>query len=115
MIEDKPLEITPLMSLSYHMYYSMHKENGEYKDSSLGGKIVTKIVDFCTILVGTIEFIARGALGILPFIVLTTILDDKLEKNSILQIVVGDILCSGAWASAEAVFLSGASLVKREC
>ena len=129
MTRDKALEITPLISLSYCMYYARHtKEDyteeggyikgGEYKHRSLGGKIVTKCWDVLTILVGTIEGPARGALGIIGAIFLAIgyfITGIKGKEVPILQLVVGDILCNGALASAEAICLSSGSLVKVKC
>jgi|GEM_PF-3224219 len=109
MIEQQPLKITPLISISHSMFLCTHEEDGIYKYSSFGGKILTKIWDFCTVLVGLIETIVRGALGSVGLIFLT-IIDYNPGKDSLTQKVIGDILCSGAAASFYSIISSSISL-----
>jgi len=91
------------------MFSCTHEEDGKYKYSSFGGKILTKIWDFCTILVGLIETIVRGALGLIGLIFLT-IVDYNPGKDSLTQKVIGDILCSGAATSLSSIISSSISV-----
>ncbi|MDN3506081.1 MAG: hypothetical protein P0S96_02510 [Simkaniaceae bacterium] len=110
----RDIKITPLISLSGSMYLCTHTEEGEYKYPNLGGRILTKAWDFCTVIVGLIEGIVRGTIGLIGLIFLT-ILDVEQDKNSLSQKIVGDILCTGAGASFTAFNYSLVSIFLGDC